>query len=223
MVEGFKRANYECPRCGYSTNHKTSMMNHLYKAKKTCPASKNYIDLDDSVKEYIIQNRVYPISKTNNKPKKSKTETDEKFKKVCFALQCLSEKKNETFYQLIVEKYLNGQHKSLPDGSITDVTNDTTHAEIKCWEQHKAAVGQLLWYNEEDPKSELHLYLFGRIPKKKYKHIRDRVVNFFKIKLFTFQVMNDSVSIINQDDEIVYTYSTDVNEIIKTIPEQNET
>ena len=63
-----KRDNYECPRCGYSTNQKTNITYHLYKVKHVCPASKFDIELTDEIKEYIIKNRIYRPSQNNQTP-----------------------------------------------------------------------------------------------------------------------------------------------------------
>lgn len=46
--------HFQCPRCGYHTDHKSHMYNHLYKRKKTCHTMKSMIDLSDDIKEHII-------------------------------------------------------------------------------------------------------------------------------------------------------------------------
>lgn len=50
---------YCCPRCGYDTDKKPSMRNHLYKRGSLCPALKRNIELTEYVKEYIMANRIY--------------------------------------------------------------------------------------------------------------------------------------------------------------------
>lgn len=50
---------YECPRCGYQTNHKTNMRKHLYFIKNTCPTIKSMIELTDAVKDHILKYRRY--------------------------------------------------------------------------------------------------------------------------------------------------------------------
>lgn len=81
--------------------------------------------------------------------------------KLLLELQYYKNRKNEKFYQLLVENYLGGTHKTLPCG-ITDVTTDDCHAEIKEWKCWKEAIGQLTCYNKVDPKPKLHMYMFGR-------------------------------------------------------------
>lgn len=51
--------DYECPRCGYTTNHKCSMRQHLFGKKKMCPSVVKDIILTDDVKNYILDNRIY--------------------------------------------------------------------------------------------------------------------------------------------------------------------
>jgi len=57
-----KREPYTCPRCGYSTSHKTNIKNHFYNTKSVCPATKAVIDLTDNVKQHILDNRIYTSS-----------------------------------------------------------------------------------------------------------------------------------------------------------------
>lgn len=60
---------YTCPRCGYKSNNRSDMRKHFYLKKKLCPAQDNDIDLDDDVKEYVLNNRLYIL------PKQSTTNT----------------------------------------------------------------------------------------------------------------------------------------------------
>jgi hypothetical protein len=82
----------------------------------------------------------------------------------------------EEIYQKALEVHLCGTHCKLKHG-ITDISNDRLHAEIKCIESWKGALGQLLYYNFISPKDELHMYLFGKKPKK--FNIND-IANFLK-------------------------------------------
>lgn len=118
----------------------------------------------------------------------------------------LKEKKNEDFYQKIVETHLNGKHKRLTIG-VTDVTNDTTHAEIKRWEYFKKAIGQLVAYNIEDPKDRLQAYFFGNCEKKNM----DNAANCVKkanMEVYTFRFPTpDEIEIIEYfSEECVFSY-----------------
>lgn len=53
---------YTCIRCGYSTKFKGNMRTHFSKIK-ICPSIKNEIELTDTVKKYILDNRAYKIPK----------------------------------------------------------------------------------------------------------------------------------------------------------------
>lgn len=48
--------NYECPRCGYKINRKSSMRSHLFGRMVTCPAIVRDIILTDNMKNYILEN-----------------------------------------------------------------------------------------------------------------------------------------------------------------------
>jgi hypothetical protein len=63
---------YTCIRCGYTTDRKSSMKEHLFKKIKSCPAIENNIDLTDDIKNYILINRFYKIPK-EEKQLKEKT------------------------------------------------------------------------------------------------------------------------------------------------------
>ena len=58
-----KKDKYTCPRCGFNSNNKNHMRNHLYNLKKICPATQNNIDFTDEMKEFILKNRIYIIPK----------------------------------------------------------------------------------------------------------------------------------------------------------------
>jgi hypothetical protein len=51
--------DYTCPRCGYSSHRKSNIRNHFYKKNKLCPATVDFVELTDKVKEYILENKVY--------------------------------------------------------------------------------------------------------------------------------------------------------------------
>ena len=52
---------YQCPRCGFSSNHKGTMQRHLYDLKKPCPALASAIELTDDIKQHVLANRVYRV------------------------------------------------------------------------------------------------------------------------------------------------------------------
>lgn len=58
-----KQEPYCCPSCGYETDHKNFMKNHLYNLKKPCPKIINDIDLTEDVKLFVLTNRKWLIKK----------------------------------------------------------------------------------------------------------------------------------------------------------------
>jgi hypothetical protein len=59
-----KKDPYVCVCCGYKTDKRPRMQDHLYKTKKPCPKSVNDVDLNDDIRQYILKNRVYHIQVT---------------------------------------------------------------------------------------------------------------------------------------------------------------
>jgi len=51
--------DYCCPRCGYTTHHRSSMRNHLFRKNKPCAAKVELVELTTEVKEYILDNKIY--------------------------------------------------------------------------------------------------------------------------------------------------------------------
>jgi hypothetical protein len=121
-------------------------------------------------------------------------------------LHMLTCKRDEKFYQAIVEKYLGGTHKTLSCG-VTDVTSDTCHAEIKEWKCWKEAVGQLTCYNAVDPKDCLQLYLFGKY-KQSCKDEVFKVTSTCNIQMFDFEEADGVVRIrMYPNSSIVYEHT----------------
>lgn len=176
-----KKEPYTCIRCRYTSYHKACMRYHLYKNKKTCPATKNVIELTDEIKQHILDNRIYKEPKTSQN--------------VRLELEYHKNKKSELFYQLLLEKHLGGSHKALSCG-ITDVTTENSHSEIKEWKSWKEGVGQLHCYNKADPKENLNLYLFGSCSKKCKKEAIDISLSF-GFNVYEFVHENDKVKIID--------------------------
>lgn len=50
--------DYECPRCGYSTEWRKNMRKHLVEKKKPCPNFKN-LELTDEIKNTVLDSRRY--------------------------------------------------------------------------------------------------------------------------------------------------------------------
>lgn len=131
---------------------------------------------------------------------------NKRIEKLEFNIQLMKTSRHEIFYQNIIEKFLNGTHKTLECG-ITDVTNDVCHAEIKKVHLYKDAIGQLVVYNQEDPRENLHLYLFGKLSNKMKRIIKKACKNL-NVHAFYFLDEVNNVKILNMNDEtVIYNHS----------------
>jgi hypothetical protein len=152
----------------------------------------------------ILQEKINELKKQEATSSKH-NEIVEKMRKMQVELLYYKNRKNENFYQALLEDLLSGNHKTLPSG-VTDVTNDDCHAEIKAWDCWKEAIGQLWNYNKDDPKDNLCVYMFG-----KYSRPKDLAIKRFQecgFKVFEFRDLDDG-SICIQDlinNEICHTY-----------------
>jgi hypothetical protein len=114
--------------------------------------------------------------------------------------------KNEAFYQLMLETYLNATHKRLKCG-ITDITTDTLHAEIKRWYSYKEAIGQLMCYQNEDPKQHLHVYLFSSYHNSS-KQLAYDTMKTLNIKVFDMVETPYGIQVYDMDtSHVAFSYS----------------
>lgn len=157
-------------------------------------------DLKDTIREYkltlySLQEALSELKEANSLITKQKQE-----------LYVLKSRRNEDFYQVIVEQYLQGKHKRVGHG-VTDVSNETTHAEIKKYDDYKSAMGQLLAYNSTDPKDNLHMYLFGNYTSKVLANAYE-LLNKYNIQLFVFETISLYEINIKKyiTNEVVFTY-----------------
>lgn len=61
MTKTISAMSYQCPRCGYGTNQKGHMFNHLFKRKKPCHTDNHMIDLTNDIKEHVLNYGKYHI------------------------------------------------------------------------------------------------------------------------------------------------------------------
>jgi hypothetical protein len=183
--------NFQCIFCERQFVNR----NNMYKHKKICKKKPNEISLQDQINELRdkINNNLTPIIQNNN---------NEQLK---LELQYYKNRKNENFYQLLLENYLGSTHKTLSCG-ITDITTDTCHAEIKEWPSWKESIGQLFCYNASDPKETLEMYMFGKYTQK-CKDEAVKIAASYKINVYEFVDTAEGVSIISlKNNEEIYKY-----------------
>ena len=187
---------YKCSYCERLFNDNSNR----YKHEKICKSNDN----DNNVKR--LENEIVEMKEIINKLQTNNlTLLIEDFNKLKQDLLFYKNKKNEAFYQAILEKFLMGTHKKLQSG-ITDITTDTCHAEIKEWCCYKEGIGQLMAYNVCDPKELLEMYMFGNYSNG-CKDAAANIISACKIQLYEFVHNDDRVDIVKYEDKsIVYSY-----------------
>ena len=185
------------------------MTKHFTDLKKTCIIRLDNVELTEEIKKYVLKNRridfrfiprpnatprPYNVSILNATTVLSEQRTEgvvtfltPTFKKTC--------DRNELFFQRIVETFLGGSHMTLSCGT-TDVTTETTHAEIKRWPEWKSALGQIQSYNVACPRPRLHVYMFDNASNRTR---REAIQTFHKcgIAAFTFEMTTSVVEIVD--------------------------
>lgn len=175
---------FTCKRCGYETIVRQALLKHLQK-KYPCIVRLEDIPMLELWEEaqYIKEVKEGALSCDGCHQLFNDRSNLHKHKKVCksnsvealhetsklidenrqlrFEIQKLKNKKDEPYYQTILERYYSATHKKLNCG-VTDITTDTFHAEIKEWPSWKEAFGQLMVYNTEDPRDNLICFFFGK-------------------------------------------------------------
>lgn len=222
-----------CPRCGYETNKRSNLKNHIFR-KNQCDPNIDEISIDDLRKDFYVKTDTKRYSckcgkqysslggylyhkniceQNNIDTKKSDDHSstidtlNNKIQELELQVQFLQNTKKERFYQKVVESYLNGTHVKVACG-FTDVTNETTHAEIKVWDDWKASISQLLCYNDDMPKTHLHAYMFGKEPCQKRQDFICEKLKKFNIDMYIFSTEESCVNIIKYDTkDIVYTFT----------------
>jgi len=112
------------------------------------------MDISENTLLQQLQNDLNDLRDTVNKQQ----EELRLLKENVISLTC---KRNEKFYQKLLEQDLGGGHKNTKYG-ITDITTDVYHVEIKHWCNFKACLGQLQAYNHNDDKKLIAAF-FGDI------------------------------------------------------------
>jgi hypothetical protein len=187
--------NYECEYC-----HKTfSSSQGKYQHKLRC----NHSVAEEENEVSQLRNEILEMKNLMAKIQEHKSSED--VNKLKQDLLFYKNKKNEVFYQGILEQFLKGTHKKLLSG-VTDVTTDTCHAEIKEWCCYKEGIGQLMAYNVCDPKEKLEMYMFGNYSNG-CKDAAASIISACNIQLYEFSHKDDRVDIINYENKsILYSY-----------------
>lgn len=161
----FNETTFDCDYCAKKFNTRSSKYRHQSICKK-----KETQTLEYQVKE--LQEQIKELQGRSNGEVTKPIKTVDTNSTLQLELQYYKNRKSEAFYQLMLESYMKGTHKTLTCG-VTDVTTEDCHAEIKEWKCWKEAIGQLTVYNTIDPKPKLHMYMFGRYTQSHKERARD--------------------------------------------------
>lgn len=134
-------------------------------------------------------------------------------------LNCLVSKlssKKEKFYQDILEHRYNAAHQKTSAG-ITDLTNDSFHAEIKNWENYRESIGQLMLYNMAMPRNILKVFVFGKRPSPSKM---ENILNLHRklgIELIELDIDGNEEKLIeiNEDNNDIDPYEQFIDEFLK--------
>ena len=196
---------FKCNLCNSVYNHASSLSKH----KKTCKLTTNIdeneastslqVTNEDEKQQYINQISALTIEL------QQKSNTIDNLK---LEIAFLKNKKNEQFYQEIMEKHFNAAHKTLNIG-ITDITTDDAHYEIKRWSCWKEALAQLQLYNDEDPKEHIYACFFETCTENHKEKVQNSL-NKYNIECLEFHQDESGINLYNlKNKTIVFTYKVE--------------
>ena len=155
----------ECPECGLKIlkNNLSRHISNIHKnEKKHCC---EYCDFKCNQPQNLKKHSCYIKKQTQIKPDEN-----------------LSKYSVEYNIQNRLEKELKGHKISCSFGRVDLITSDTI-IEIKKWDDHKKAIGQILGYSVYFPKHKKRIHFFGSKPTdNQMKGITD-VCKHFKIEI----------------------------------------
>lgn len=100
-------------------------------------------------------------------------------------------RKNEKYYQRILEDRLGAKHLWVPGVGETDLTTDDAHIELKKWSEYDDVPGQLAKYNLIIPRPRRCGYFFGPLPGKKRIAFIEALMKSFGIEMYSFDADDD--------------------------------
>jgi hypothetical protein len=197
-----KEKIHECDYCNIKFSTPQGKSQH----KKICPRHPSKVVdtriniLEDTIKQLQASIALHSKDavKTNENLKQNIEHVQSENEKLKLQIQMLQAKKNEDFYQNILEKHFNATHKRLQIG-ITDITTDDTHIEIKRWCNWRQAFAQLILYNSHDPKEKLHACFFGEYTQPA-KDLAIAALKHQNIVCFELSQTHDVINMTNLED-----------------------
>lgn len=193
---------HKCEFCDRHFTFRNNMYVHRKKCKHKFKATNIFDEVEEIKKANTQHNQDLCHLRTQVESLKDHIEKGSEIDRLRLEVAALKERKNEKFYQECLEtfKFPGSSHCRLSCG-ITDITTDVLHAEIKAFDCWKEAIGQLLAYNLEAPRDELHVYLFGG--RTKSGLCKQELSNMFQklgIKAFELKSTADDFIIVHLED-----------------------
>jgi hypothetical protein len=200
--------NFPCKHCGKRFNSKSAM----YKHSRSCAINRDQTSSSSHIGETNDNEQNLALQSTQNKCTQTENFESQELQqlreenhklhqnneRIRMQLQLLQVKKNEDFYQDILEKYFKATHKRLAIG-ITDITTEDTHIEIKRWSCWREAFAQLILYNSHDPKEKLYACFFGEFAQPA-KTLAIASLKQQNIICFELQNTQDVIHMVNLED-----------------------
>lgn len=198
----YNAMTYDCTYCSKKFNSSPNMYRH----RKSCKKRPTNLEAKVNDMEKEIQYLKEQLGQRNNVETSNMLALKRENQRLRNELIRYQTKRAEDFYQVIVENWLGGTYCTNAIG-ITDVTNDTIHAEVKGWKEWKYAMGQLMAYQTEDPKEHLYACMFGNYDNEcKKKAIK--VLNERGISCYEFAERDGIVFVVSiADGNPVFEYS----------------
>lgn len=181
----------ECKTCGKRFTSIQGRCHHKKICKGPPVVNPTLINLQEQVNELRqeIQNQSLETTTIYNLYNQNAT-LKLKVKDLELAVRLAKEDKREETYQQLLQKYkFHGHTHMKVCCGVTDITTDTVHAEIKRYTHWKDAIGQIMAYNMDHPRSELHIYLFGHYTDDKKQHAAS-IIHRMNIKPFEVKVID---------------------------------
>ena len=219
----YNEHTYDCDFCDKKFNDPSNRIRH----KKTCKQNPVNLPQTDTITHEDIEEEVYQeeqqdenkteetlkleniIARQNDKILSLRDELQKAqqiIQRQKLEFTFLKKKKNEDFYQGIMEQYFNATHKTL-DSGITDITTDDAHYEIKRWNCWKEALSQLILYNDDDPKEHMYACFFEMCSEQQKNKVQSKFAKY-NITCLEFREEKNSITLCDlESGEIKLTYN----------------
>jgi hypothetical protein len=102
-------------------------------------------------------------------------------------------RKNERYYQRLLEERLGAKHHHLSGIGTTDLTTDDAHIEIKKWSDYDDVPGQLAKYEQKLHRARKMACMFGPTPEKARLRFIFELFTKSKIEMYSFDANDELI------------------------------